>query len=36
MDETVYKRPEVFYPERFLPRNGEPHPTGIAFGYGRR
>ncbi|GJE94425.1 cytochrome P450 [Phanerochaete sordida] len=36
MDETVYKNPTKFYPERFLPENGEPLPTHITFGFGRR
>ena len=38
MDEDVYENPQVFYPERYLPKpegNGEPFPGSI-FGLGRR
>ena len=36
MDPNVYNEPHEFRPERFLPENGEPYPTGASFGYGRR
>ncbi|KAJ3550347.1 hypothetical protein NM688_g5092 [Phlebia brevispora] len=36
MDETVYRDPHEFCPERFLPERGEPYPTKSFFGYGRR
>ena len=35
-DEQIYKEPSSFSPERFLPERGEPDPTNITFGYGRR
>ncbi|KAJ8090295.1 hypothetical protein PM082_018891 [Marasmius tenuissimus] len=38
LDDKVYSSPEVFHPERFLPRpedGGEP-PFASAFGFGRR
>ncbi|GJE94427.1 cytochrome P450 [Phanerochaete sordida] len=36
MDAGVYRDPAEFRPERFLPPQSEPLPTGIAFGWGRR
>lgn len=36
LDETVYKDPHIFRPERFLPPNAEPLPMEIFFGFGRR
>ena len=37
LDPTVYSTPERFWPERYLPAHGgEPAPTGLGFGYGRR
>lgn len=37
MDETVYKNPDTFAPERYLAQHGgEPFPTGKVFGFGRR
>ena len=35
-DESVYKDPDVFHPERFIGDNAEPVLTGPVFGYGRR
>jgi len=38
-DENVYKRPDEFYPERFLPQPlgyGERRLNGMNFGFGRR
>jgi hypothetical protein len=38
MDKRVYRDPEIFYPERYLPQphgNAEPFFDGV-FGYGRR
>lgn len=34
LDESVYKDPHKFWPDRYLPEHGEPLPTG--FGFGRR
>ena len=36
LDETVYKEPTRFWPERYLPEHGEPPPTASIFGLGRR
>ena len=35
-DESLYKDPRAFKPERFLPPDAEPHPVGGFFGFGRR
>ena len=35
-DETVYRDPSVFRPERFLPEHNEPSPTNFVYGFGRR
>lgn len=38
MDQNIYRRPEVFYPERYIPTPngyGEPYPASV-FGFGRR
>lgn len=36
LDEAVYKNPNAFWPDRYLPENGEPAPTEFVFGFGRR
>ncbi|KAK7685068.1 hypothetical protein QCA50_011905 [Cerrena zonata] len=35
-DETIYKDPDVFDPERFLSPRNEPDSSKFAFGFGRR
>jgi len=35
-DETVYKSPDVFYPERFEGESPEDDPGAFVFGFGRR
>ena len=40
-DETIYPKPEMFKPERFLDKEGQPNlsirqPEEAAFGFGRR
>ncbi|EKM52306.1 uncharacterized protein PHACADRAFT_260616 [Phanerochaete carnosa HHB-10118-sp] len=35
-DETVYKDPDAFWPERFLPPENAQDSSRFAFGFGRR
>lgn len=35
-DETVYRDPHGFRPERFMGPDAEPLPVEFAFGFGRR
>lgn len=35
-DESVYRDPHAFRPERFMGSDAEPLPVDFAFGFGRR